>query len=631
MVRGHSKNFRNFARAAAVMSLWACFLLFATGVSSINARVFAAPAQAVTSAVPAKSTAKLTASELYMKAREFFAAGRYAEAIQYAAASQRRSPNTKVGTVLMAQSYYRIGNTPRAAKLFLSVGASYIPREAAVDYLLTMFAVRRYREVIKGFPLVPENHPYRDVTKYYAGVSLMHFKLYQKAQAYLRTARKIPPTLNSQRRQLLSEIDRILDNERQGVFDQPQQYTYQSQQYYALQQPPEMEAPGTSAAPGAQQTSPATKPAALPPPKAATTYSVKPSLGWKQVSTHRDFNGLSQSQEDKQTPSASLALDLKHLGKPRPFGGQPSIDLNLTPSYESTDSKKSTSALVADAADPTNVQNVQAKTDTSIFTISQAYGLSGEYPVSEPVDIGAGYKVKQDRTRGSSKADLTTTTPSVKIVAEMGMGKFDASWQADQIADKRTPDANRTNTTIKLSLARNSENTTTTGAVTKIDNSKPERELGIKSVTQLDLGWVRNFDDYSLGISGNKTDRTRGELMAGKTVLNETSAKFEGTYNMSFGVSLVTSGAMYQYANLVVLNGGAVKDGPDEAMAKGTGKRLLVTLKVSPVSFVAFSASYDYTDRSLSVGEASLAKKMQAEDWSQQTVTTLNISANYAF
>ena len=119
--------------------------------------------------------------------------------------------------------------------------------------------------------------------------------------------------------------------------------------------------------------------------------------------------------------------------------------------------------------------------------------------------------------------------------------------------------------------------------------------------------------------------------MAGKTVLNETSAKIEGTLNMSFGVSLVTSGTMYQYANLVVLNGGAVKDGPDEAMANGTGKRLLVTLKVSPVSFVAFSASYDYTDRSLSVGEASLAKKMQTEDWSQQTVTTLNISANSAF
>ena len=627
MVRGHSKNFRNFARAAAVMSLWACFLLFATGVSSINARVFAAPAQAVTSAVPAKSTAKLTASELYMKAREFFAAGRYPEAIQYAAASQRRSPNTKVATVLMAQSYYRIGNTPRAAKLFLSVGSSDIPREAGVDYLLTMFAARRYREVIKGFPIVPDNHPYRDVAKYYTGVSFMHFKLYQKAQAYLRTARKIPPTLNSQRRQLLSEIDRILDNERQGVFDQPQQYAYQSQQYYALPPPPEMEAPRSSA-PGAP--GPA-KPSSPPLPKAATTYSVKPSVGLKQVSTHRDFNGLSQSQEDKQIPSASLALDLKHLGKPRPFGGQPSIDLNLTPSYESTDSKKSTSALVADAADPTNVQNVQAKTDTSSFTISQAYGLSGEYPVSEPVDIGAGYKVKQDRTRGSSKADLTTTTPSAKIVAEMGMGKFDASWQADQIADKRTPDANRTNTTIKLSLARNSENTTTTGAVTKIDNSKPAQELGIKSVTQLDLGWVRNFDDYSLGITGNKTDRTRGELMAGKTVLNETSAKIEGTLNMSFGVSLVTSGTMYQYANLVVLNGGAVKDGPDEAMANGTGKRLLVTLKVSPVSFVAFSASYDYTDRSLSVGEASLAKKMQTEDWSQQTVTTLNISANYAF
>jgi hypothetical protein len=286
---------------------------------------------------------------------------------------------------------------------------------------------------------------------------------------------------------------------------------------------------------------------------------------------------------------------------------------------------------VADAADPTNVQNVQTRTDASSFTISQTYGLIGEYPVNELVDISAGYKVKQDRTRGTFKADKSTTTPSAKLVAEMGLGKFDAIWQADQIADKRTPDANRTNTTIKLSLARNSENTTTTGALTKIDNSKPAQELGLKSVTLLDLGWVRNFDDFGLGLSGNKTDRTREELTAGKIVLNETSAKIEGTYNMSFGVSLVTSGALYQYANLVVLNGGTVKDGPDEAMASGTGKRLLVTLKVSPVSFVSFSASYDYTTRSLSTGVVSLERKMLGEDWSQQTTTTLNLSANYAF
>ena len=424
----------------------------------------------------------------------------------------------------------------------------------------------------------------------------------------------------------MSEIDKLLDNERQGVFDQPQQYAYQSQQFYALPPPPEPEVPrGGVPAPVPPKAAP------LPVPKASTSYSAKPSLGWKQVSTHRDFNGISQSQEDKQTPTASLALDLKHLGKPRSFGGQPILNLNLTPSYESVDNKKSTSALQAEAADPTNVQNIQTRTEGTTYTISQAYGLSGEYPLSEPVDIGGGYKVKQDRVRGVAKADLTTTSPSAKIVAEMGLGKFDASWQADQISDKRSADANRTNTTLKLALARNDEKTTTSGTVTKIDNSKPEQELGIKSVTGIDLSWVRSFEDYTLGVSANKTDKTRGELTAGRIILSETSAKIEGTYNMSFGVSLVASGAMYKYADLVVLNGGAIKDGPEEAMASGAGKRLLVTLKVSPVSFVAFSASYDYTTRGFSLGEATLEKKMLGENWSQQTVTTLNLSANYAF
>ncbi len=584
----------------------------------------------------ASSKGTLNASQLYLRAREFFAAGRYPEAIQYAAASQRRSPGSKAQTILMAQSYYRLGNVARAAKLFLSINPNELPQEASVDYVLTMFAAGRHREVIKGYGLVPDQHPYKDITRFYAGVSLMNLRLYQKAQMFLRASRRLPANLKSQRRRLLSEIDDILDNERQGVFDQSRAYSYQSQQIYFPPPPVVPVEPSRPVLPGGTPGAPtvAKVPETAMAKESFTPYA-KPSLSYNQTSTKRDYHGYTQDQSDDIRPGASLVLGVKYLGRPRSFGAQPSLDLSATPSYTDISRRGSSSSLQADVSDPTNVRNVTTKTEVSGYSLSQTFGISGLYPVSDPVDLVAGFEKRDDKTKGSiGKASETTSTTSLKLVAEMSLFKMDASYIAAASQDKLDAENNENITTTKLNVTRNGEHTTTSGGLTLVSFAKPKLNGSVKSSQSLDISWLRNFDDFSLGVSANKSDKSRDSgavSLSNKLFLSQTSAKIEGTYNMSFGVSVVASGALYQYGAFVVRNNGRVADGPEEIKGHGTGNQLKLSLKVSPVAFMSLSTSYDYTDRKLSVAETAFEKTMMQDHWSQQTTTTLNLSANYSF
>jgi len=576
-------------------------------------------------------TKKLSTRDLYLKARDFFAAGRYPEAIQYAAAAQRRMPTSKAPTVLVAQSYYRIGNAARAAKLFLSVPVSDIPREAAVDYELTLFAARRYKDVIKGFALVPENHPYKDIIRFYVGVSYMQFKLYQKAQAALRNSRKLTPSLRVQRRQILSEINQILERERRGLTEQPQAYSYQSQQIY-VPPPPEVPMAPKSTLPGGVPGTPSqAKPAAPPAPKAGISGAVKTVLGVKQKSTRLDYHGYTLLQTDDFSPSASLALSLKYLGAPRSFGAQPSLEANFTPAYSSKDSKTSSSALVADAVDPSNVQNISTKTESSSYTIDQTYGIAGTYPVSDPVDISGGYSIDNSLSRSASKSESSLTTLNFNLKGDFDAFDLDAGWKSEVSSDKSTPSVKSETTTTNLALTRNGENSTTSFGLTMLANNQPALTSGIKSSMDIDLSWLRNIDDFSVSLAANKSDKIREPLSASGKILSQMSLKLEGTYSMSFGLSATASGTFYQLSNLVVLNGGAVADGPDEVMASGDAKQVKVSVKVSPVSFASASISYDYTDRALSVGDPNFKLKMMKESWSQNTVSTINLSFNYSF
>jgi tetratricopeptide (TPR) repeat protein len=658
MVRGKKKSALGVAFASLVASrlaiigicLFPTMLIGATGtkVSASKTRVVKnsnaatrKPSQSIkraplgqTPSRPARSnskeTKKLSARDLYLKARDFFAAGRYPEAIQYAAAAQRRIQTSNAPTVLVAQSYYRIGNVARAAKLFLSMPLSDIPREAAVDYELTMFAARRYKEVIKGFALVPESHPYKDIIRFYVGVSYMQFRLYQKAQVALRNSRKLTASLRVQRRQILSEINQIIDRERRGLSEQAQAYSYQTQQIY-VPPPPEIPMAPKPILPGGVPGAAAPKPTPPPAPKSGVSGSAKTVLGAQGKLKRRDFHGRNLEQTDESSYSASLGLSLKYLGAPRSFGAQPSIDANFTPSYANTDSKTSSSALQANTQDTDNVQNLSTRSEPASYKIDQTYGISGTYPFSDPIDIGGGYSVENTLSRSSKKSESSVTTQNLSLKGDFDAFDLDAGWKSEVSADKSAPSAKSESTTTTLGLTRNGENSTVSLGLTMLANNQPALTSGIKSSMDLDLSWLRNMDDFSVSLSANKSDKIREPLSAAKTVLNQMSLKLEGSYSMSFGLSATASGTFYQLSNLVVLNGGAVTDGPDEVMASGDAKQVKVSVKVSPVSFASASISYDYTDRALSVGDPNFKLKMMKENWSQDTVSTINLSFNYSF
>ncbi len=598
----------------------------AAGLSSLST-------SADTSRVQVKGT--LNASQLYLQAREYFAAGRYAEAIQYAAASQRRSKDIKLQSILMAQSYYRMGNAPRAAKLFLSWNLSDVPQEAAVDYVLTMYAVGRHRDVIKGYGRVSDQHPYKDVTRFYAGVSLLNLRLYQKAQKMLRAARRLPANLMSQRRRLLSEIDDILENERRGVFDQSRAYSYQYQPSY-LPPPVEPFAPQSPGVPGARPVvQPPAKAAVAPPAKESLTAYAKPSLALNRTSMKRDYHGYSQEESDDLRPSATLVLGLKYLGRPRLFGAQPSLDVSATPSYEDIARRSSSSSLQADESDPTNIRNVTTKSEANGYSLSQKLSASGLYPVSDPVDIVAGFDQKEATTKGSvGTSKVATITTLIKFVAEVDLFKLDAGLTTENHKDKLDSSNNESVSTSKISIARNGENTTTTAAITLVNFTKPILNSGAKSSQSVEASWLRDFDDFSLNLSANKTDKIRASSAidySNQLFLSQLSAKIEGAYNMTFGISAAASAGLAQYGSFIVRNDGSVIDGADEAKGRGSGRQLRLTLRVSPLAFVAFSTSYDYQTRALAVGDKAFEKTMMKDFWSLQTSTTLNVSVNYSF
>jgi tetratricopeptide (TPR) repeat protein len=579
--------------------------------------------------IPQKNR-KLNGGELYSKAREFFAAGRYAEAIRYAAAAQRRTRQSKLPTVLVAQSYYRLGKFKRAAKLFLMVPTSEIPKEAAVDYLLTMFSAGRYREVIRGYSLIPDNHPYKDVAKFYTGVSFAQFRLYQKAQYFLRNARKLPPSLISQKRAFLSEIDTVLDRERGVALDQGQAgtpfYFYSVPSAPPPPQVPEPILPGTPGKPA-----PAPKPA--PPVGPSTSYLAKIGFDFSQKSTFSDYNGFREERSESRTPGASALLGLKYLGSPRPFGAQPALDLAINPGYSHSESVKSSSSLVANENDPDTIQNIVTKSESSSYAASNTYGITGLYPVSDPVDVSASYTVSDSYAKANPKNLSSTATAALKLAVEMELFKFDLGFDSIANTSKASSATNRTNSLIKVNATRNGENSTTSLSLSKLDMGKPELESdGVKSTTTAQLSWLRNFDDIALGLSARKIDKVRLPGKAKGVALSELSGKIEGSYNLSVGVSAVGSASYIQISNLPVIKGkDEAAEAPGEAMANGSALKYTASLKVAPASFVSLSASYEYTDRQLTIGEELLKKRMLLDNWSLQNSTSIGISASYSF
>ena len=271
-------------------------------------------AHAIAANPPSRTQTQRTTQQnlnYYAKARVYFESGYYPQAIQYAAADLRKNPARKASAVIMAQSYYRMGRVNRSAKLFSKIPFEELPPDAALDYTLAMFSAKNFKAASTGWQKVPEDHPYKDVAKFYSGIAYMQLKQYLKASQLLRSARKLPANLKSERRQLIDKVDALMESERSGRFSQEQTYAYQAKPRF-IAPPPLLQPPTSPVQPGAPGAPPAKpqadkksdKPA---PPASGFSFTATPTFTYESVNDSVDRNGYSLTQIEKKTPAKKTA------------------------------------------------------------------------------------------------------------------------------------------------------------------------------------------------------------------------------------------------------------------------------------------------------------------------------------
>jgi hypothetical protein len=565
----------------------------------------------------------LNATGLYKRAVQYFNAGRYPEAIQYAAAAQRRSAGSALPTTIMARSYYRLGMTPRSAKLFLSIPLTELPKDAALEYLLAMFATRRYADVVRSFRFIPDNHPYRDVAKFYLGSSLLQLKQYQKASFALRSARKLPVSLKVERRQLLASIKDMRTNEARGQFAETPQYFYSPQ----VSLPPPM--PGAGPGPILPGGVPKEdEPSKKSPPNQGFMSLVNPKVSYNTNTTRDDFNGYNLKQTDTQGLNFSVDLGLKYLGEPRSFGGQPSLDLVVTPSFGSSDSKTSTSKLTADSDNPSNVQNESSRTESKSSTDTINFSAVGMLPISDPLDLKLGFAQAEKTVKSTAKTESSSTTLTGKLSGDFDLLDFSLEHTINSGRTKGSDSKSEVATSTVSAAFTGETSTTSVQAVMKTNNPVSG---GIKGETNFELSWARPLGDYSFELSAAKKDLSREPLSAANIALSETLFKAELGYSLDVGVSLTLTGGMSQLDKMPILKDSSISEGPDEIFATGDAKKFSIAIKYAPVGFASAGISYEYTSRNLTVGDENFKLKLLKDNWSQKTVSAVNLGVSYSF
>ncbi|MCX6116677.1 MAG: tetratricopeptide repeat protein [Proteobacteria bacterium] len=358
-------------------------------LAQANTKSIRPPSQVRTQKKPVPQSATQVSKQkvnLYVKARLWFEAGNYEKAIQYAAADIRRNPNRKSSYIVMAQAYYRLGRNARAAQIFSKLSLEDITADAALEYTLANYAARKYKNAALGWQRVAEENPNRDIAKFYSGLSYMHLKQYQRASFLLRSAKRLPANLKSERRHLIDDVDALMDRERNGQFSQDQAYAYHAQPRFTPYQPPppiqpkQPVYPTPPTAPGstpekAKQPEAKPPPAAPPaPPQTGWAFSSSAVVTYESLAESVDYNGYQKVVTNKKIPTASLPSSMKYSAKPRSFGGQPYFTLNINPGYDHFDSDVNTSALFAPADDQNAVQTTSSKSEA--FGHNQTLKLS---------------------------------------------------------------------------------------------------------------------------------------------------------------------------------------------------------------------------------------------------------------
>lgn len=580
------------------------------------------------------------------RARAYFAAGNYEKALLFANADLRSSPGRKSALLMMAQSYYRLGRASEAAKVFLILSPDDLTSDAAIDCTLAMFATRRYKQATKAWLHVAPDHPYRDIARFYAGVSYMHLNLYAKASQLLRLAIRLPANLKSDRRRILTEVDQLLERQRRGEFVGGQAYSYQTQQrYYQIPVAPPVEpVPQAAPGPGGAGKPPAATAAAVPkkseppaPAKPGFVFSATPEVSYETKATKQDFNGYSQLQGSSKTPAFTAPVQMKYSGKPRSFGGQPTVTVNVTPGYSDTEGTLTRSSLVAQESDPGAIQSVTKEDTLHAASATLKNGLDLLYPVSEAIDLGLGYKDEHEFVDASQKKENAVNGPRFNMVIDGDTYKGELNWSMYDTTSKLVEDPKiKTVMTTSGTLTRNGETSVTRAMATYVQTNATAKS-GEQSRMGLDLNWDKTWEDVSLGLSGGYVSKT---AYSG-TVLDEAAYTMNAArtqenigvslkYTVGFGLALTGTGKLSQFSDY---ESRQTNEAKESVVVSSTGSIHAFGMSgaLALGSYVSLEAAYNYTKRNISVGDAAFETAILKAAVSEVSESSLKLGIRYPF
>ncbi len=577
-------------------------------------------------AVQKKPTKAVTYHQLALR---FFAQGNYSKSIQFAAAFLRQNPAHKPSLILMARSYYRLGNQARAVKLFGSVDIDALTVEEVVEYQLAAFAARAYRLSAVLHQKIPEKHSYKDISRFYSGVSYLYIKNYSRASQLLRQARRLPKALVADRRRLLEDIDELKNRGRRGFYAQERSYAIPIEPTTIPIAPPASSGAGSplpseSVAPAASVTA---------APKAGWSTSFTPIFSYEVKSEKIDFNGYDLVQGTSRSSVAQIPSSIKYSASPRSFGAQPTFTLNLTPSYDDIEYNKDTSQLIASADRPEAVQNQVTSTSGHDYSADLRANFEILYPVSDPIDLVASYQENHEYVDASQKKDYVVRGPSLKIIGNTGSFKGNASFTmlSTENAGKKTDDKTTIAGSVTYSgdpmLFRVDVSSLTVNAVSK---------TGLQSSMTGTVSIERPVWDLTLSLDANIYSRSpyEGSVLSGPTRgKSEQEAVVSLEWPLSFGLNLTGSFGYSMFSDMEY----AVKAGEEQTIFPLSGDTMSYSLLVSAPIFGTYGGvdmALRMSDRKLNIAE-DIAPETQVAMlkslWSQSTTSSVKVTLKYPF
>ncbi len=596
-----------------------------------------------------------TVTAMFSKAQKALKEGKTKTAYKGLLAIVRRYPDHEPSHLLLGHILARNGESGKAYRHFKRVSPELVTPDLGYEYGLIMFQAKNCTKALQGFGKVPSASRFADLASFYRGICYYRSRQFQKAQYYLARAKNLPASLQTTRRQALSEARQQARRERQGG-------PFQANPYLIVPTPPPMplaydpyaaQPPPPVAGQEAPPPAPPKKAEKPPPPPTGATTAVTPSATFTQKSTNQDFFGFKQAQTDSSKQELKASFALKYTAEPRASGGQPYVSLPIDLSRSSESSKGETIAYKAFSDDPGTIIEEQTAIPGATTTIT-AIKLqpTGDYPVGAKSDVSLAY-LYDTKTIKVSTAAHEATNSEIGPVANAAIGSDSINLKltlaSTVVTDERKVDdgelksVDQSIKTDRLKVVADLDKSwdTVTGGLTVTNQAHKTAVSGSQAgltVAQLPpsamivaADMTKNWESVSM--TGTVTQTTKeDQKFTGFVPTGETSGlkiDLSATKTFSFGGTAtftVTQNTLSEYRKTIALPKPADAAAEDPApsvqvKANATEQTVFASFKLTPIDWAFGLASYKTTTRSFENVPPEALQAFQAAE--PETVTEL--------